>query len=137
MHGFYEMGFRLDGSLDVYAKALSVSAKRAEIIANNLANVDTPNYKAKDIDFKKVMAEMDDGIARPVKTNDSHLQHELYLDDVGAIHYRDVPTVALDGNTVNKEIEVSAFAKNIGFYRANLTFINGSLNNLRKAIKGE
>jgi flagellar basal-body rod protein FlgB len=130
--------FNLDTYIGVHADALKLQSKRMEVLANNLANVDTPNYKARDIDFKAAMANAG-GADAPVTlatTNPGHLSTDTSADAIAALKYRVPLAPSLDGNTVDAQQEQSAFADNTVRYQATLTFLSSSFKSLLTAITG-
>ena len=126
-----------DKVLGFHSQALKLRGKRSELIANNLANVDTPNYKAQDLDFKSAIKQFSGKSI--TMTGDKSGHFSVQNDPFGsmAIRFRDVAERSIDGNTVDKEVETVAFAKNAIDYQTSLTYLNGSISALRKAIKGE
>jgi len=139
------MALSIDRVFGVNEQALLLRSKRSEILANNLANADTPGFKARDIDFKKVMAEVSSprrgqmGLQRiSLRTTDS--QHfTLAQDSVGGIDvlYRQPMQPSLDGNTVDTQLENGAFAENAVGYMTTLRFMTGRVQGLMKAIRGQ
>ncbi len=135
------MGFNLDQVFGIHADALLLRAKRAEILASNLANADTPNYKARDINFKALLEQARGGAAA-----DGGLPLEVtHADDLRAssaglgrlqLLYRVPLQPSLDGNTVNAQVEEAAFAKNAVQYEASLTFLNDRIHRIMQALKG-
>lgn len=131
------MAFDLDKALGIHAQALSVRAYRAELLANNIANADTPNYKAVDIDFKTALANASSG-ELPMSTSESnHIQTTSNNSARYETLYRVPLQPALDGNTVDTQVEQSEFARNSVQHQASLTFLNGRLSGLISAIKGQ
>jgi flagellar basal-body rod protein FlgB len=125
------MPLSIDSYLGVQQDALKVQSKRMEVLAKNLANVDTPNYKAQDIDFKTALAQAGSpGAALPLATTGD-------IDTSGALKYRVPLAPSLDGNTVDAQLEQAAFADNTVRYQATLTFLTGSLKDLMTAITGQ
>ncbi len=117
-------------------KALSASEERATVIANNLANVDTPNYKAKDIDFNEYLtASMEGGNQQIKMTSPNHIGANSEFSTI--LKYRQVDHVSLDGNTVDKDIETTEFAKNALNYQASLSFLTNKIRYMMMALKGE
>jgi flagellar basal-body rod protein FlgB len=113
-----------------------------EVLAKNLANVDTPNYKAQDIDFKTALAQAGSpGAALPLATTTSNqIGNSATTGDIdtsGALKYRVPLAPSLDGNTVDAQMEQAAFADNTVRYQATLTFLTGSLKDLMTAITGQ
>jgi flagellar basal-body rod protein FlgB len=113
-----------------------------EVLAKNLANVDTPNYKAQDIDFKTALAQAGSpGAALPLATTTANqIGNSATTGDIdtsGALKYRVPLAPSLDGNTVDAQMEQAAFADNTVRYQATLTFLSGSLKDLMTAITGQ
>ena len=105
----------------VHAAALEVRSQRMGVLASNIANASTPGFKARDIDFRTAMASMEGG------------QSDLSA----ATMYR-VPTqTSLDGNTVELSQEQTAFAENAVQYQTTLSFLNGRIGQITRALKGE
>jgi flagellar basal-body rod protein FlgB len=136
------MSFSLDAYLGVQQDALKVQSKRMEVLAKNLANVDTPNYKAQDIDFKTALAQAGSPGSSLALTTTSANQignsaTSGDLDNSAALKYRVPLAPSLDGNTVDEQMEQAAFADNTVRYQATLTFLSGSLKDLVTAITGQ
>ena len=116
----------LDNLFGSYTTAIAIREKRAELIANNIANSDTPGFKARDIDFAKALAR--------ANADPSHsAPHSLQED----IQYRVPISTSLNGNTVDTQLETAAYTQNAIQYEASLTFISGKLRSLMTAIRGE
>ena len=136
------MANSLDQYLGVHAAALDVRARRTELIANNLANADTPGYKARDIDFRQAMARAaGDATTSGVHlstTQAGHIGGAASADATGSpdLKFRTPLAPALDGNTVDTQLEQSAFAENAVRYQATLTFLNNKFRGLLTAIMG-
>jgi flagellar basal-body rod protein FlgB len=136
------MPLNLDAYLGVQQDALKVQSKRMEVLAKNLANVDTPNYKAQDIDFKTALAQAGSpGASLPLTTTAANqIGNNATSGDVensAALKYRVPLAPSLDGNTVDEQLEQAAFADNTVRYQATLTFLSGSLKDLVTAITGQ
>jgi flagellar basal-body rod protein FlgB len=136
------MPLNLDTYLGVSAQALKVQSRRMEVLADNLANVDTPNYKARDIDFKAALAQAGSADAPlPLTTATPGQVGGVTAsgdpDISGALKYRVPLAPSLDGNTVDAQMEQAAFADNTVRYQATLTFLNSRLKNLLTAITGQ
>jgi flagellar basal-body rod protein FlgB len=128
----------LNSYLGIHAQALTVEARRTEVLAANLANVDTPNYKARDIDFKAALAnasaeDMDAGASG--STGAAGAQGGSPAD--AQLKYRVPLAPSLDGNTVDEQLEQAAFAENGVRYQASLTLLNSKLRALMTAITGQ
>lgn len=128
----------IDNALGISPQILMLRAQRMNLLSANLANVDTPNYKAQDIDFAAALrAATDDQQAAPTaRTHDKHFQ----LDGTASqpdVMYR-VPTHhAVNGNTVEGQREHTAFMDNAMRYSASLQLLDSRIKGLRAAIKGE
>ncbi|MEP5765399.1 MAG: flagellar basal body rod protein FlgB [Halieaceae bacterium] len=128
----------IDNTLGLYSRALVVRTERAEIIAGNIANADTPRYKARELDFASAMksatgASAAGGMRR---THTDHIASRDAASDA-AIYLRDDSRMGSDGNTVQMEVEKAAYVENAVNFQANAQFFDGSLRTLRKALRGE
>lgn len=121
------------------ARALQLWQQRSQVLANNLANADTPGFKARDIDFRRALAATG-SVGAPLRlaATDSGvtLQGTSGSGSQAPLEYRVPMQPSLDGNTVNAQMEQSAFAQNAVHYEASLTFINAQIRLLRTAITG-
>ena len=127
-----------DNLFGIHTKALDVWQRRSEVLANNLANADTPGFKARDVDFSKVLAAAsgDSSVAGATLATPSPGQIGSATQARGALEYR-VPTQpSMDGNTVDEQVEQAAFAANGVHYQASLSFITAQIRMLRTAITG-
>ncbi|MDP1707789.1 MAG: flagellar basal body rod protein FlgB [Gammaproteobacteria bacterium] len=133
------MPITLDGAFGVHEQALGLYAQRAEILATNLANADTPHYRARDIDFKAALASAQaagDHTSVAV-THAKHIQPGTGIRDEYSLLYRNPSQASLDGNTVDTQVEHAEFAQNALRYSASITFLNGKIKGLLGAIRGE
>jgi flagellar basal-body rod protein FlgB len=130
----------LDDTLGIHEIALKLRAQRMELLSSNLANADTPNYKARDVDFRNVLAEYQ--AETPAQsatlrtTNARHIGGEGEA-QVGNALYRNPLQPSIDGNTVDPQVEKAKFMENALQYQATLSFIDGRIKSLRKAIRGD
>lgn len=135
------MPFNIDAALGIHPQALSVRARRAELLAANIANADTPNYKARDLDFRAALGaalgRSEQGAVRLVATNGGHLAGEGAGPVDAALMYRVPSQPSVDGNTVDPQAEYSQFAQNAVHYQASLTFLSGRIRSLLTAIRGD
>lgn len=114
--------------------ALSIRSQRFELITGNLANADTPGYKAVDIDFAKALANAQEESLSSATPDRRHLE----LGDSGSQPlYRMPSQPSLDGNTVETEQEHAAFMDNAIRYQASLNFLNGRIQSMMLALRGE
>ena len=120
---------------EVLGKALEIRNRKNEILASNIANAATPNYKARDIDFETELARSMS--AGPItKTNHNHFA-VASKSLPGKVQYRQPLNPSMDGNTVELAIEQMEFSENTVRYQTTLNFINSKLAGLMSAIRGE
>jgi flagellar basal-body rod protein FlgB len=126
-----------DNLFGIHEQALLLHGQRLGVLATNLANADTPNYKARDIDFSAVLAGTDDAALPLNVTEDGHIS--LQSGDTPAVdlQYRNPYQASLDGNTVEMPVEQAAFAENNVRYQASLAFINMQIADMQLAIAGQ
>jgi flagellar basal-body rod protein FlgB len=149
----------LDSYLGIHPQALTLESQRNEMLAANLANVDTPNYKARDIDFKSALASASaqastgasgpgmssSSMSSPGNSSASSSSGAALVPiagsdgsaiDPASLKYRVPMAPSLDGNTVDEQLEQSAFAENTVRYQATLQILNTKLHDLMTAITG-
>lgn len=130
------MAISLDKLMGFHHKALTVRNDRMEVIAGNLANANTPGYKARDIDFQKAMqmarTDQSQSLSR---THEKHFEGKLQRQ--GEIEFR-VPNQpdTGDGNTVDVQMERNTFLDNGMRYQAGLQFLTGKIKGMKKALQG-
>jgi len=131
------MSNTLDNMFGLSGQALGVWQRRSEVIASNIANADTPNYQARDVDFRQVLQQAS-GDASPTLelSAPSAGQISTTTQSADALKYRVPLQPSMDGNTVDAQVEQSAFASNMVHYQASLSFINSTIQTLRLAING-
>ena len=121
--------------LTFFGSALNIRNKRNDIIASNIANAATPNYKARDInfldEFKKVT-----NTGEIKTTHSNHIPTKNY-NISGKAFYRDPVIASLDGNTVELSVEQMQFAENTMRYQTTLKFLSGKITKMISAIRGE
>ena len=121
--------------LNVLSNALRVRNKKQEILASNIANAATPNYKARDVTFEVELARsLNEG---PMKTSDSQHIALASKNLPGKVQYRQSVNPSVDGNTVELAVEQMEFAENAVRYQTTLDFINSKVKGLMSAIRGE
>jgi flagellar basal-body rod protein FlgB len=126
-----------DNIFGIHEQALLLHGQRVGVLATNLANADTPNYKARDIDFSEVLAHTGDA---PVPLRVTQAAHITFNDGelpAGELKYRNPYQASLDGNTVEMPVEQAAFAENNVRYQASLMFINQKIAQMQLAIAGQ
>ena len=126
-----------DDVFGIHPRALLLRSQRAELIAGNLANADTPGYKARDFDFQQVLNQQSQDTVRLRATSQSHIQTDNAMIPPAQVLYRTPMQPSLDGNTVDSQQEHTAFSANAVEYQASLSFLNGKISSLRKALRGE
>lgn len=131
---------KLDDALRFQQTALSLRAARQELLASNIANADTPNYKARDIDFASALKNALAGTSTElptVKTSAMHLEGNSGASVLGApMMYRKPIQPSADGNTVDMDVERAQFADNALRYEASVIFVNAKLKGILAAIQG-
>lgn len=108
----------------IHGAALEVRSQRMNVLASNIANAATPGFKARDIDFGQALNAVQGGT-------------DVGADFGGALKYRNPLNASLDGNTVELSQEQTAFAENAVAYQTTLSFLNGRISTLTRALKGE
>ena len=135
------MTSRIDDALSFQSKALGLRAYRQQILAGNIANADTPNYKARDLDFASVLAAESARQQRgPVslnRTDSRHIAADGVLSGEAELPYRTPFHASLDQNTVDLQIEQSNYAENAVQFQASFTFLNSKFKGLTAALRGE
>lgn len=132
----------LDDLLRTQQTTLGLRAHRQEILASNIANADTPNFKARDVDFQSALKNALGGAgstagALPLaRTDAGHLAAVAGSPADSTLLYRTETQSSVDGNTVNMDVERSQFAQNTLQYEASVTFVNGMLRTMQTAIQG-
>jgi flagellar basal-body rod protein FlgB len=132
------MAISLDRLVNVHHDALTVRSARMEVISGNLANANTPGYKARDIDFTKAMksaqsAQSISSSSSMVKTHDNHMSGSSRIN--AELEFR-VPTQpdTGDGNTVDSQVERNAFLETGMRYQASVMLLDGKFKGMKKAL---
>ena len=122
----------------IHEQALLLHGQRIGVLATNMANADTPNFKARDIDFSEVLAGTDDSARLAMSTTQaSHIAMNNAESGGGELKYRNPFQASLDGNTVEMPVEQAAFSENNVRYQATLTFLSARFKGLMTAITGQ
>lgn len=126
---------RLDEEFSFYQKALNLRSARQQILASNIVNADTPNYKARDFDFAAAMQNAVSKTASSLETTDSR-----HMQGVGAfgvkLQYSMPYQSSLDGNTVEMDVERNKYMENSVHYEADLTVLTSRIKTMLSAITG-
>ncbi len=135
---------QLEASLNFSQQALSLRHERQKVLASNIANADTPGYKARDMDFAGELAKATrqggagaSGGLSLSRTDGGHLAGQGMPAPRGELLYRVPDQPSLDGNTVDMDRERTAFADNSVRYQASLNFLNSRIQGLKKAMQPE
>ena len=131
----------LDNYFGINAQSVLARSKRAEILASNIINADTPNYKAKDLDFDVILKSNNNvGSVKSVSINSSHRNH-ISGGPADSFNlqtkYRVPEHASLDGNTVDSHVEKGKFAENAVRYQISLSMLNNKIQGLISTLKGE
>ena len=118
----------------IHERALGVRSQRMEVLARNIANADTPNYKAQDVDFKAMLKEVKTEYL--TATNEKHYAGIQEARDNG-MRFRTPFNSSFDGNTVEISVEQAQFGQAAAEYQTTLSFLENRISGIRKALKGE
>ena len=129
---------QLDAALSFHQTALELRSQRQSVLASNIANADTPNYKARDMNFGAALsgALQGRGPLALATTSSRHFAMSTAAMPP-SLQYRPETQSSVDGNTVDMDTERSAMAENTFQYEASLTFINGLLKSMQSAVSGQ
>ncbi len=135
------MALDINAQFDLHSRVLGLANQRLELLADNVANADTPNYKARDIDFRSAMANAGQpggpgGELPMAATRSGHIQAGGGGPNTTNPLYRVPDQPSLDGNTVDSQKENAAIAETSVRYQATLTFLSSRIRGLRDAITG-
>ena len=126
----------LDTLLAPHADALRLRARRTTLLAGNIANADTPGYKARDLAFGDALSAAGAAPLPLARTRSTHVAHAPY-GGAARVLYRVPEGPSLDGNTVDKDQEQARFAENVMRYEASLQFAKRRVDSLIRALRGE
>jgi flagellar basal-body rod protein FlgB len=122
----------------IHEQALMLHGDRLGVLASNIANADTPGFKARDIDFGAVLSQATGETQLPLQVTDgAHISLSDSEMAPGELKYRIPYQASLDGNTVEMPVEQAAFSENNVRYQASLTFINSTISEMQLAIAGQ
>ncbi|MCB5189286.1 flagellar basal body rod protein FlgB [Methylobacillus arboreus] len=129
---------KLDATLNFHETALRVRGQRQELLAANIANADTPGYKARDINFtetfKQALAGASGGL-KAATTDASHIP--ATAGHQNGVLFRSIIQGSVDGNTVDMDVERTQFADNALRYEASVTLISGQIRKMLAAVQGQ
>jgi flagellar basal-body rod protein FlgB len=130
---------KLDSTFRFYQDAANLRAHRQQLIASNIANADTPKYKARDINFSSALQGAlagSSGVVTLATSVPNHIAPPASAMPDAPLLYRAAVQGSVDGNTVDMDVERSQFADNAIHYEANLTFISNQIRMMLAAIQG-
>lgn len=130
------MAISIDKGLGIHTHALLAREYRASVIASNLANADTPGYKAKDINFQDALSRVQrQGGYSMARTHDKHFELNLSAGPREQYRVPDQPDTG-DGNTVDVQVERNLYMRNAMEYQASLRFLTDRIQGMQKALTG-
>ncbi len=129
------MAINFDQALGIHPQALALRERRGEVLAANLANADTPGYKARDLDFKSILKQNMPKATALERTQAGHFAPQQLLES--RLMYRNPNQVSLDGNTVEANVEQAKYAENAVQYQASLQFTGNKFSGLMMALRGQ
>lgn len=127
------MTLGIDSALGLQERALQVLDRRMQLISGNLANADTPGFKARDLDFRSALADATQGDGGLLRTHGRHL--DVAMDGGADVRYRTATQPSLDGNTVDTHREKTAFAEAAVRYESTLSFLGRRISGLRAVLR--
>lgn len=119
----------------IHERALQARSQRLELLAKNIANADTPQFKARDIDFKQALREVGQQTVQGTHARHFAVSQAAGGDD--ALKYRVPFSASADGNTVEMTVEQANYGRAAADYRATLSFIQDASNGIKRALRGE
>lgn len=132
------MAISFDQALGVFEPALKLRSQRAEVLANNLANADTPGFKARDFDFSAALARASGSQNFAMaKTANGHMNAYGADSSEQALGYRTPHQPSIDGNTVEDQVEHAEFMKNTMEFQTSFMMLNRKFKGLSKALTGQ
>jgi len=130
----------IDNALGISQQVLAIRTQRMNLLAANIANADTPNYKARDIDFQSALAsaqsERSSNGTRMSATNPDHFALTDAMGTAAHVQYRSADSLSLNGNTVEPHREHAQFMENAMKYQVSLNLLDSRIKGLMGAIKG-
>ena len=123
------------GTISDLEKGLNFSATKGKTISQNIANIDTPNYKAKNVSFKEVFADARENTLEAYRTNERHIGFKSNGTQPGVFNYSNL-RYRHNGNGVDMDKEQADLAANQIYYNALVDRINGKFNTLQNVIRG-
>lgn len=131
------MAINFSNALGIHERALNLRSQRSEVLANNIANADTPGYKAKDLDFKEILGNARESMENMRTTNSSHISDDY--DEFGGaeLQFKNPLQPSVDGNTVEVHEEKADFLKNALQFQASFRFLNEKMKGIKAALRSD
>lgn len=123
----------LDNIFGIHETAVNARQRRMGLLGENIANADTPNYKAKDLNFKQLFGKEQTMSAR--RTHSLHMDHGP--SSRNGLVFRVPNNPAADGNTVELNFQQAEFGKESARYSATLQFLENRISGVKRALRGE
>tara|TARA_B100000575_G_scaffold259501_1_gene231782 strand:- start:128 stop:511 length:384 start_codon:yes stop_codon:yes gene_type:complete len=124
----------LDNPLGIHEKALALRNQRLELLSANIANADTPHFKAKDLDFKRILSNEDPS---PMAATDGRHFDSGETSNPNGLVFRVPYSASVDGNTVELQVEQAAYGEAAADFQSTLTFLESRISGIRKSLRGE
>ncbi len=128
---------KLDDTMEFQAQALKLRSYRQQLLASNIANSDTPNFKAVDFDFAAALRNASSGAQSLATTAPGHVSAAGAAPAGAKVQFRGASQPSIDGNTVDMDVERAQFVDNSVRYEAAVRFLNAQIRDLNSALKGE
>lgn len=129
------MAISFDNAFAGHDKMLAYRSARASVLANNIANADTPNFKARDLSFDNMLDSERDKLQMQ-STNSGHLSGASLGSAQGGLFYRNPSQPSLDGNTVDMQREQAEFAQNALHFDTSFMLLDRKISGMKKALTG-
>lgn len=131
------MAISFNNAFGLHEQGMLLRERRTVLLADNIANADTPGYKSKDLDFKAALANAQERQATPI--NRTHEKHfEISTSSRSEVKFRIADqTDTGDGNSVDIHRERNAFTENSMEYQSSMQFLNSKIGGLKKALGGQ
>lgn len=131
------MPINFQTAVGVHEQALKLRSYRAEVLANNIANADTPGYKAKDIDFKGLLESAHSSSDKMRTTNSKHMGGDYDGGTSPELLFSNPEQPSADGNTVEVHKEKAEYLRNSLEFQTSFRFLNGKFKGMKSALRGE
>lgn len=132
------MGINFEKAFGVHQHAMVARSARSQVLASNIANADTPNFKAKDVDFQAMLtnSKRQQAGGAMSKTHEKHFKMPSIGQQESLYTVPNQPDTG-DGNTVDVQLERNKFLENSMQYQASVNWMGGKIKGLKKALSGQ